>query len=86
MVDTFDRTNKQKSYFNVPDYLQGYQVLRIFFIIVKLRKGLKAAPGFVEVGQYWINGEGQCEVRQSNELSATILTLLAFGSPMEITP
>ena len=84
MVDTFDRTNKQKSYFNVLTTCKGYQVLRIFFIIVKLRKGLKAAPGFVEVGQYWINGEGKCEVRAIQRTIGYYIDSFAFGSPMEI--
>ncbi len=49
IVDTFDRTNKQKSCFNVLTTCKGYQVLRIFFIYVKLRKGLKPSPALLRL-------------------------------------
>lgn len=84
MVDTYDRINKQKACFNVLTTCNGYQVLRIFFIIVWLRKGLKANPAYLEVGQYWINAKGKAEVRSIRRTMGYYIDSFAFGSPMEI--
>lgn len=84
MVDTYIRTDRQKSCFNILTTCNSYQVLRIFFIFVELRKGLKATPAYLEVGQYWINAEGKAEVRAKQRALGYYIDAFAFGSPMEI--
>lgn len=84
VVDTYVRTNRQKSCFNILTTCGGYQVLRIFFLFVELRKGMQANPAYLEVGQYWLNSKGKAEVRAIRKTLGYYLDSFAFGSPMEI--
>ena len=38
--------------------MEGYQVVRMFLMIVEMRKGMKAKPAYLEIGQYWIDPKG----------------------------
>lgn len=62
VAETYTRTLQQKSYFNVLTTSGNYQVLRIFLLIVEIRKGFTANPAFLEIGQYWMNAEGRTTV------------------------
>ena len=56
--DAKERVIRDKSYFNVITTMGGYQVIRMFLMIVEMRKGMKAKPAFLEIGSYWIDYKG----------------------------
>ena len=59
---TKERVKKDKSYFNIINAKGGYQVIRMFLMSVELRKGMVAEPSFQEIGQYWLDGNGNTTV------------------------
>lgn len=59
---TKERVKKDKSYFNIVTAKGGYQVIRMFLMSVELRKGMVAEPSFQEIGQYWLDENGNATV------------------------
>ena len=59
---TKERVRKDKSYFNIITAKGGYQVIRMFLMSVELRKGVVAEPSFQEIGQYWLDENGNATV------------------------
>lgn len=59
---TKERVKKDKSYFNIITAKGGYQVIRMFLMSVELRKGMVAEPFFQEIGQYWLDENGNATV------------------------
>ena len=59
---TKERVRKDKSYFNILTAKGGYQVIRMFLMSVELRKGIVAEPSFQEIGQYWLDENGNATV------------------------
>ena len=59
---TKERVRKDKSYFNILTAKGGYQVIRMFLMSVELRKGMVAEPSFQEIGQYWLDENGNATV------------------------
>lgn len=59
---TKERVRKDKSYFNIITAKGGYQVIRMFLMCVELRKGMVAEPSFQEIGQYWLDENGNATV------------------------
>ncbi len=59
---TKERVRKDKSYFNTITAKGGYQVIRMFLMSVELRKGMVAEPSFQEIGQYWLDENGNATV------------------------
>lgn len=82
--ETYTRKCQQKSYFNVITTCGEYQILRIFLLIVEMRKGFKASPAFLEIGQYWIAPNGKTALVALQRTMGLYLDCIAFGSPMEI--
>lgn len=82
--ETYTRKCQQKSYFNVITTCGEYQILRIFLLIVEMRKGFKASPAFLEIGQYWIAPNGKTALVALQRTMGMYLDCFAFGSPMEI--
>ena len=82
--ETYTRKCQQKSYFNVITTCGEYQILRIFLLIVEMRKGFKASPAFLEIGQYWIASNGKTALVALQRTMGLYLDCFAFGSPMEI--
>jgi hypothetical protein len=60
--DTKERVIRDKSYFNVITTMEGYQVVRMFLMIVEMHKGMKANPAYLEIGSYWIDSNGKTTV------------------------
>ena len=52
--DTKERVIREKSYFNIITTIEDCQVVRMFLMIVEMRKGMKAKPAYLEIGQYFI--------------------------------
>lgn len=82
--ETFERKCQQKSYFNVIATCGEYQILRMFILIVEMRKGMKASPAFLEIGQYWIAPNGKTSLVAIQRTMGWYLDCFAFGTPMEI--
>ena len=82
--DTKERVIRDKSYFNVITTMEGYQVIRMFLMIVEMRKGMKAKPAYLEIGSYWIDPKGNTTVVGLQRTLGHYIDSFAFGSPLEI--
>ena len=82
--DTKERVIRDKSYFNVITTIEGYQVIRMFLMIVEMRKGMKASPAYLEIGSYWIDCKGNTTVIGLQRTLGHYIDSFAFGSPLEI--
>lgn len=82
--NTTERVHRDKSYFNVITTMGGYQVIRMFLMIVEMRKGMKAKPAFLEIGSYWIDDKGRATVVGLQRTLGYYVDSFAFGSPLEI--
>ena len=82
--DTKERVIRDKSYFNVITTLEGYQVVRMFLMMVEMRKGMKASPAYLEIGSYWIDCKGNTTVVGLQRTLGPYIDSFAFGSPLEI--
>lgn len=82
--DTRERVIRDKSYFNVITTMEGYQVVRMFLMIVEMRKGMKANPAYLEIGSYWIDSKGKTSVVGLQRTLGHYIDCFAFGSPLEI--
>ena len=81
---TTQRVVRERSYFNTITAVKGFQVIRMFLMIVEFRKGMKANPGFVEIGSYWIDKHGHTTVVGLQRTLGHYIDSFAFGSPLEI--
>ena len=82
--DTNERVIRDKSYFNVITTMEDYQVIRMFLMIVEMRKGMKANPAYLEIGSYWIAPKGNTTVVGLQRTLGHYIDSFAFGSPLEI--
>lgn len=82
--DIKERVIRDKSYFNVITTMEGYQVVRMFLMIVEMRKGMKAKPAFLEIGSYWVDCKGNTTVVGLQRTLGHYIDSFAFGSPLEI--
>ena len=82
--DTKERVIRDKSYFNVITTIEGYQVIRMFLMMVEMRKGMKASPAYLEIGQYFIDPKGKTTVVGLRRTLSYYVDAFSFGSPMEI--
>ncbi len=82
--DTKERVIREKSYFNVITTMEGYQVVRMFLMMVEMRKGMKTKPAFLEIGSYWIDCKGNTTVVGLQRTLGHYIDSFAFGSPLEI--
>ena len=82
--NTKERVRQDKSYFNVITTMEDYQVVRMFLMIVEMRKGMKAKPAYLEIGSYWIDPKGNATVIGLQRTLGHYIDSFAFGSPLEI--
>lgn len=82
--DTLERVLRDKSYFNVITTAGDYQVVRMFLMMVEMRKGMKAKPAFLEIGQYFIDHKGHTTVVGLQRTIGRYVDSFLFGSPLEI--
>lgn len=82
--DTKERVIRDKSYFNVITTMEDYQVVRMFLMMVEMRKGMKAKPAYLEIGSYWIDPKGKTTVVGLQRTLGPYIDSFAFGSPLEI--
>ena len=83
--DTKERLIKQKSYFVVITTKEEYQVVRMWMLLSEMRKGAKAKPAYLEIGQYWIDPQGRkIVIGLQRTLGGYYFDTFAFCSPFEI--
>ena len=82
--DTKERVIREKSYFNVITTIGEYQVIRMFLMMVEMRKGMKAKPAYLEIGQYFIDPNGGKTIVGLQRTLGHYIDSFAFGSPLEI--
>lgn len=51
--DTNQSAIRDKSYFNVITTIEDYQVVRMWLMMVEMRKGMKASPAYLKINQYF---------------------------------
>ena len=85
VITTRARKLKQRQYFTVLTTSGGYQVLRMYLLIVGMEKGYQASSSVMEIGQYWWD-EGVAGSRLSpySEQWGIIIDSFAYYSPMAI--
>ena len=85
VTTTRARKLKQRQYFTVLTTSGGYQVLRMYLLIVGMEKGYQASSSVMEIGQYWWD-EGVAGSRLSpySEQWGIIIDSFAYYSPMAI--
>lgn len=81
---TTQRVIRDKAYFNIITTKGGYQIVRMFLMMVEMRKGMKAKPAFLEIGSYWIDDKGRATVVGLARTMGMYVDCFAFGSPLEI--
>lgn len=82
---TTKRVYTDKAYFNVITTKGEYQVVRMFLLLAEFRKGIKANPAYLEIGQYWIDPKGgKTVVGLCRTMGGLYYDTFAFGSPLEI--
>lgn len=82
---TRERVYRTRSYFNVITTKGIYQVIRMFLLIAEFRKGVKANPAYLEIGQYWIDPKGgKTVVGLCRTMGGMYFDTFAFGSPFEM--
>lgn len=81
---TYCRKLQQKQYFTVLTTSGGYQILRMFLLIVEMEKGCKARPCVFEIGQYWWNEQGRKAVVAIQRVMGHYVDTFSFASPMAI--
>lgn len=78
------RKLQQKQYFTVLTTSGGYQVLRMYLLIVGMEKGYRAVSSVVEIGQYWWNEEGRQTIVAIQRTMGRYVDSFAYYSPMAI--
>lgn len=81
---TKERVKKDKSYFNIITAKGGYQVIRMFLMSVELRKGMVAEPSFQEIGQYWLDENGNATVVGLRRTIGLYVDSFDFCSKLEL--
>ena len=59
VITTRVRKLKQRQYFTVLTTSGGYQVLRMYLLIMGMEKGYQASSSVMEIGQYWWDERGR---------------------------
>ena len=82
--DTKERVIREKSYFNIITTIEDYQVVRMFLMMVEMRKGMKVKPAYLEIGQYFIDPKGNKTVVAIPRTLGCYVDTFAFSAPLEI--
>lgn len=84
VITTRARKLKQRQYFTVLTTSGGYQVLRMYLLIVGMEKGNQATSSVMEIGQYWWNERGRQSIVAVQRTMGHYIDSFAYYSPMAI--
>ena len=82
--ETYERKLQQKQYFTVLTTSGGYQVLRMYLLIVEMEKDYRAKSSVIEIGQYWWSESGQQTIVAIQRTLGRYIDSFAYYSPMAI--
>lgn len=81
---TRERKLMQKQYFTMLTTCGGYQVLRMFLLIVGMEKGCEAQSSVIEIGHYWWNARGRQTIVAIQRTLGRYVDSFSYCSPMAI--
>ena len=84
VITTRARKLKQRQYFTVLTTSGGYQVLRMYLLIVGMEKGYQASSSVLEIGQYWWDERGRQSIVAVQRTMGHYIDSFAYYSPMAI--
>ena len=84
VITTRARKLKQRQYFTVLTTSGGYQVLRMYLLIVGMEKGYRAKSSVIEIGQYWWSESGQQTIVAIQRTLGRHIDSFAYYSPMAV--
>lgn len=84
VATTRARKLQQRQYFTVLTTSGGYQVLRMYLLIVGMEKGYRAVSSVIEIGQYWWNESGRQTIVAIQRTMGRYVDSFAYYSPMAI--
>ena len=84
VITTRARKLKQRQYFTVLTTSGGYQVLRMYLLIVGMEKGYRAKSSVIEIGQYWWSESGQQTIVAIQRTLGRYIDSFAYYSPMAV--
>ena len=84
VITTRARKLKQRQYFTVLTTSGGYQVLRMYLLIVGMEKGNQASSSVMEIGQYWWDERGRQSIVAVQRTMGHYIDSFAYYSPMAI--
>ena len=84
VITTRARKLKQRQYFTVLTTSGGYQVLRMYLLIVGMEKGYQASSSIMEIGQYWWDERGRQSIVAVQRTMGHYVDSFAYYSPMAI--
>ncbi len=84
VVTTRARKLQQKHYFTVLTTSGGYQVLRMYLLIVGMEKGYRAVSSVMEIGQYWWDESGRQTIVAIQRTLGRYVDSFAYYAPMAI--
>ena len=84
VASTRVRKLQQRQYFTVLTTSGGYQVLRMYLLIVGMEKGYRAKSSVIEIGQYWWSESGQQTIVAIQRTLGRYIDSFAYYSPMAI--
>ena len=84
VITTRARKLKQRQYFTVLTTSGGYQVLRMYLLIVGMEKGYQASSSVMEIGQYWWDERGRQSIVAVQRTMGHYIDSFAYYSPMAI--
>lgn len=84
VATTRARKLQQRQYFTVLTTSGGYQVLRMYLLIVGMEKGYRAVSSVMEIGQYWWSESGRQTIVAVQRIMGHYVDSFAYYSPMAI--
>ena len=78
------RKHKEQHYFTILTTSGGYQILRMYLLIVGMEKGYRAKSSVIEIGQYWWSESGQQTIVAIQRTLGRYIDSFAYYSPMAI--
>lgn len=84
MINTRKLKCRQKQYFTDLTTSGEYQVLRMFMLVVIMKKGCMAKYHIFEIGHYWWNSEGKKTIVAIQRIPGYYIDTFKFSSPLAI--
>ena len=84
VFNTLKRSASDSTYFSVLDTKEEFQLLRMLLLKVEYNKGQSAKLYYREVGQYWIDSNGNYEIIGLKRTYGPYLDSFSYYAPLEL--